>query len=154
MEATANQYLVPYIQTAPLPGQADSLHKIWLFLERNCTHMMEIAAGQEPLAAARDFLVTNDLVAARDPFQVGPITFVEIDEEKTDLSQFYSWREAPPGTVPPKEAWRHFLWVRTADSADPWGVNRLLNTIPLGPAPHTAFTVLDALFTVTPNLKT
>jgi hypothetical protein len=135
-------YLVPVLQnplSSPTPIQ-----QIWLFLERNGTHMIEISAEEEPLGAARAFLEANELSPATDPFQVGEIVFCPVDPADKDLAAFYAWREVAPGTSPLKEVWRPFLWVGEPAQADPWGVNRLMEEIPLGPAPHTAYTVLGA----------
>jgi hypothetical protein len=133
-----------------LPILVSSKHKtdlkqFWLFLERNGNHLIELDATPETaVAAARDFLETNGMQPLGDPILANDIAFVTIDPASKDLSSFYTWREVPPGTIPTKEVWRSFLWLTTDSSADPLGVNRLLEAIPLADHGHSAFSVVSS----------
>ena len=121
-------YIVPVISKQI----TDSIQQKWLFLERNGTHLIHLG-GADPM----EFLAVNDMVAASPPVVVGELVIVEIDTVKTDLSCFYTWKEAPPGSAS-KEVWRPFLW--TDDSL---GVNRCMTEVSLGP--HTALAVLTSI---------
>jgi hypothetical protein len=121
------------------------LKQFWLFLERNGNHLIELEATPETAAAAAaDFLETNGMQPLGQPILVNDIIFATIDPMSKDLSSFYTWREVPPGTIPTKEVWRSFLWLSTQESADPLGVNRLLDTIPLADHGHSAFSVVSS----------
>ncbi len=135
-------FLVPILAA---PTSRPGLDQYWIFLERNGNHLMEIPSElADPISAAVEFLTTNDLTPAFEPLQRGDYIFAPV-KKTPELSDFYCWRETPPGTTPPRECWRSFLWVSSDDNPDPWGVNALLAELPLGPAPHTAYTVLKTL---------
>jgi len=123
-----------------------NLKQIWLFLERNGTHLIQIDATDEATAihAANEFVAFNDMTAIGVPVVVGDIVFVNIDPASKDIHSFYTWKEVPAGTIPSKEAWRSFLWVSTKDNVDPLGVNRLLDSIPLAEKTHSAFSVVTS----------
>ncbi len=109
---------------------------------------MEISPTVDPGQAAAEFAEANEMTLCGEPVTADQYVFVRVDPMKTDLASFYSWKEVAPGTTPPKEAWRSFLWVQSVDNADPWGVNRLLDEIPLADAPHTAYKVLSTFLTL------
>ena len=141
-------YILPVLLD-PIPGS--SLQRIWLFLERNGSHLISlpVAEGQEPAAAAAEFLAVNELsqTAGTAPFCLGNILFVTIDPADKDLASFYSWAEVPPGTTPLKEAWRMFLWSAGGPAAeDPWGVNRLLEGTSISDQGDTVYSALTAYF--------
>lgn len=125
-------FLVPYILLPKSPG----LHVIWLFLERNGTHLIEFS-GNIP-----EFLETNELVAISTR-TVGDLTLVEI-QPNSDLASFYTWKETPPGTTPSREVWRSFLWAFSDTDEDPWGVNRQMESISMSQN-HTAYSILKTL---------
>ncbi len=132
------RYLVP-ILTSPSSGSGH-LQQIWMFLERNGTHLIELEAEEGEAAAiqaAHEFCEVNELSQVAPPFCVDAFVFVPIDPADKDLRAFYSWDETPPGTNPPCEAWRPFLWLRVAgsDEDDPWNVNGMLRSISLGDHP-------------------
>lgn len=109
---------------------------------------MEISPSVDPAQAATEFAEANEMILCGEPVIADQYVFLRVDPMKTDLVSFYSWKEVSPGTTPPKEAWRSFLWVQSTDDSDPWGVNRLLDEIPLADAPHTAYKVLSTLLTL------
>jgi hypothetical protein len=139
-------YLVPILKS---PRATPALTQFWIFLERNGTHLLELSGVTEPeaaIAAAKEFLTTNELSSAAEPFCVGDIVYAPIDPADPDLVNFYSWKEVAPGSIPIREAWRMFLWVtdpRANASPDPWGVNRLLETVRVAEPSHTIFSVLN-----------
>jgi hypothetical protein len=140
LEQRAMPFLVPIVERT-LPGSA-GLRQMWIFLERNGGHMLEIESPE----AAEAFLAENELNAGSRGIQQSPnhpgLIFVDIDSSDKDLAQFYTWREVMPGTVPSREVWRPFLWVTTETG---WDVNRLLEEVQLGPdQEHTAFKILEA----------
>lgn len=47
------------------------------------------------------------------------IVYLEVDPEKTNLSDFYTWEEALTKPTKP-ECWRRFLFVKDAEQADWW----------------------------------
>jgi hypothetical protein len=147
-------FLVP-ILTAPKATPA--LTQFWIFLERNGNHLLELPGvdGDEAaIAAATEFLAANELSAAAEPFCVGDLVFAPVDPADKDLANFYSWKEVPPGSTPPKEAWRMFLWISSPQSQDPWGVNRLLDSVQVAEEPvHTIFSVLNAFVGASETLR-
>lgn len=135
-------FLVPVLRPeTDSPG----LRRIWLFLERNGNHLIDLGRPEDPVAEARTFAETNELPLKGAPYVLGEYIFLPIDPTAKELSGFYTWREVAPGTTPPKEVWRQFLWVDSTEASDPWGVNRLMDDISLATAPHTAYSVLNTL---------
>lgn len=135
-------YIVP-ILVSPKPHT--DLKQIWMFLERNGNHLIELnTTADTAIEDAKDFLQTNDIQSLGEPFIFGDIVFVSIDPNSKDLSSFYTWREIQPGEIPSKEVWRSFLWLSHGDNGDPLGVNRLLDTIPLAEKGHSAFSVVSS----------
>jgi len=121
------------------------LTQIWLFLERNGSHLIHLEATPDTaLAAAKDFLTANELFIEGEPIIVGELVFVTIDSARTDIHSFYTWREVPIGTIPAKEVWRSFLWFSRNDNTDPLGVNYFLETISLAGSVHTVFSVITS----------
>ena len=120
-------FIVPVIS---IKRPSTDLTQIWLFLERNGSHLIQLdATPQTALTVAKDFLSANELFLKGEPIIAGELVFVTIDSEITDIQSFYTWREVPVGTVPAKEVWRSFLWFSINDNTDPLGVNQLLQTI-------------------------
>ena len=122
-------FLLPYI----LSETQSTLKMVCLFLERNGTHLIEIS----DLEAAKEFLATNDIVVEQ-LHTVGDVIYASVSTD-TDLDAFYTWKETPPGTTPTREVWRTFLWGQ-----EPWGINRQMESIPIGPS-HTVYSVLQGL---------
>ncbi len=125
-------YVIPLFSTPLSP----SIEQVWLFLERNATHLIET----EDATAAAAFAADNDIALRGPPVVVGPYVFLPVDPAATALTDFYTWRELPPAATPLKEAWRPFLWSR-----DDAGLNRFLEEIILGDElKQTAHAVLGA----------
>jgi len=122
-----------YIVPIAIRERSASVKQIWILLERNGSHLISLESGTD----AHQFADLNGLVLASEPVNAGPLTFLPVDMDRTDMSSFYSWREVVPGTVPSKEVWRQFVWV--SDSLD---VNKLLNDIVVGEPDHTVFSIL------------
>jgi hypothetical protein len=147
-----SRYLVPILRVKKASA---ALEQFWLFIERNGNSLIALEGGgegEEATAAAREFCEVNELTAAAEPFCSGPFVFVPVDPADKDLAGFYSWAETPPGTVPLREVWRPFLWVHLAsggptdsNSIDPWGVNKLLDTIQVAEG-ISVYSVLQAFF--------
>lgn len=134
-------FIVPVLYKS----RATELQQLWIFLERNGTHLIELSATAEnAVEAAKEFLTTNEMTGVGEPIVVGDLVFVEIDPASKDIASFYTWREVPPGTIPSKEVWRSFLWLSSKENSDPFGVNRLLDSISLAEPSHSAFSVLAA----------
>jgi hypothetical protein len=144
------RYLVPILQV-PSSG-SEHLQQVWMFLERNGTHLIQLDAGEDEAAAiqaANEFCEVNELSQVGAPFCADVFVFVPIDPADKDLRAFYSWDETPPGTNPPCEAWRPFLWLRVPDSDkdDPWDVNAMLRSICIGDRPSLhVYAVLQAFW--------
>jgi hypothetical protein len=135
-------YLVPVLS---IKKPNTELRQIWLFLERNGTHLIELECT--PLTAidsAKEFLAANDMKALQEPIVSNELIFVDIDPSSKELAAFYTWREVPIGTIPSKEVWRSFLWLSTKENDDPFGVNRLLDTIPLADSKYSAFSIVSS----------
>ena len=122
-------FLVPYlIRTLP-----NEIQQVWLFLERNGTHLMET----ESVEAAVAFATANGLGAGATK-QEGDLLFLQVSAAEPGLSEFYAWRDIVPGTLPLKEVWRPFLWSMNPEL----GVNAPLQEIKLAPG-HTVLSVLS-----------
>jgi hypothetical protein len=138
------RYLVPMF-VLHLKGSSDdtSFKQVWLFLERNATHFLEIPAGAGGADYALEFARENELRLAGEPVVDGPFVFLPVDPADPGLVNFYMWCEVSLGSGAegntPKEAWRPFLWS-TTDT----GVNRFLDEIILGnDLKETAYAVLS-----------
>lgn len=93
-------FIVPYML-----NKRTACTQVWLFLERNGTHLIEVGADARAFAAENGF--------SEDPtfMTVGDLLFLEVDRQRPGLEAFYSWEEVVPGTIPAKEVWRPFLWL-------------------------------------------
>lgn len=120
-------YCIPYIRLGDSAAAAPAAAtRIWLFLDKNGT-----AAIETPEEDVEEFLTENGL-AVKTLRRLGTLALAEIDAEATaDLDAFYAWSEVDPGTHPPKEVWRQFLWMEGAAAA--WGVNEYLQGITVAP---------------------
>jgi hypothetical protein len=127
-----------YILPLAVVNRSAAVKQVSALLERNGTHMISLEGG-DPIQAANEFVETNGLALTAPPFRIDNIVYVPVDPRRTDFSAFYSWREVAPGTVPPKEVWRQFVWV--ADSLD---VNTLLDQIVIGEPGLSVYRVLNA----------
>jgi len=129
-------YIVPLIVSH---RTHTDLKQIWIFLERNGSHLIQT----DSLQTAKEFLEINGMQSVGEPVVHDDLIFVAIDPLSNELSSFYTWREVPVGTIPSKEVWRPFTWLSSADKSDPFGVNQLLNTIPLAEPKHTVFSTIS-----------
>ena len=138
-------FIVPFIC---MPVRAQGLRQIWVFLERNGNHLIEIdtSTPEEAIQHAKEFTELNGFVLAEEPFCHENTVYCSISPNTPDLAHCYTWKETPPGTTPAREVWRPFLWAFSEEGVDPWGVNRLMESIGLSDHGHTAYSVLkDAL---------
>ena len=136
-------FLLPYVK---LPPREVGIQQLWLFLERNGTHLIEIdvADVSGAIQHATEFLEMNGLDLSGEIFYANDIVFCSIEPSCRTLVDCYTWAETPSGTTPAREVWRSFLWISSPDKSDPWGVNSAMTAIPLSPA-HTAHSVLQAI---------
>jgi len=122
-------YLLPFFR---IREKAPEVHMFWLFLERNGTHLIEIDSTVENgIEYAKEFSATNDIPLAKEPVCIDNIIYCEVLPDRASLSNFYTWKETPPGTTPTREVWRPFLWVVSPEGNDTWGVNSLMSSISL-----------------------
>jgi hypothetical protein len=126
-------YLVPVVVQA----WDSSLLSLWLLLERNGSHLIEVASEGD----AKTFLVENGLSKEPTLVEALPgVLFAPVSPREVDLAAFYSWREVAPGTIPAKEVWRNFLWTRQDEVL---GVNIHLNELQVSPN-HSIYQILKA----------
>jgi len=92
-------YILPYIKRELPFGP-----QIWLFLERNGTHLIEEDD-------AHSFAVENGLAHTPVFIERDDIRYLEVKPDHPGLDQFYSWGDIVPGMIPAKEVWRPFLWL-------------------------------------------
>ena len=124
-------HVVPYICTG-----SPEFRKIWLFLERNGTHLLEMNPND-----VEGFLEENGLQSL-GKYEEGGVVYSEIDAKTEGLDQFYTWSEVLPGTTPAREVWRQFLWLDESEKL--WGVNAQLEQISLSPT-HTVYSILKEI---------
>jgi len=116
-------YVIP-ILTKSLEKNVNLL-QVWMFLERNGTHAIEVNSLDE----AVDFAKENGFKILGKPVVRENIVFLMIDSSSKELSSFYTWSDIQHNQMPMKEIWRPFLWVMTSE--DLWGTNQYLNNIML-----------------------
>jgi hypothetical protein len=116
-----------------------NIMQIWMFLERNGTHAIEI----DSLEGATSFAKENGFDVLGAPVIRGDIVFLLIDPKCKELNSFYTWGEIAHNQMPMKEVWRPFLWVKAAE--DLWGTNQYLNDIMLT-GDRSVYNVVSALF--------
>ena len=126
-------FIVPYLKNG-----FKGMTQIWLFLERNGYHLIEIGGLEEAVAFAEE----NGMNGI--PRQVDDLILLPVSKE--GLADFYSWSEVAPGTIPAKELWRPFIWTSGNE-----GVNQLLESVQLGPK-HTALSILKAILSPGANI--
>ena len=114
------------------------MNQVWILLERNGSHLIEIGGLEEAVA----FTSENGLKGV--PIKAGDLILLPV--EKEGLEAFYSWGEVAPGTIPAKELWRPFLWTTGNE-----GVNPLLESVQLGPK-HTALSILITILSPATNI--
>jgi len=136
-------FLLPYVK---LPNRVDGFHQVWLFLERNGTHLIEIDSADisGAIQHATDFLALNEFTAAAEIFCDDRIVFCPIEPSCDTLAQCYTWKETPSGTTPAREVWRPFIWIASAEKTDPWGVNSAMSEISLSEN-NNAYSVLKRI---------
>lgn len=128
-------YLAPVI----LQAWDTTLSQLWIFLERNGGHLIEVASEEE----AKQFLIENELTKEPTLFtspSCPEILFTSISPNTEGLSAFYSWREVAVGSIPAKETWRNFLWTNPETLL---GVNSHLSQIQISPT-RTVYDILKA----------
>ena len=128
-------YVLPYI----LSKEKGKFKQVWLFLERNGTHLMEQEVSQ-----VDRFLEENELIGVGRK-EVGGVLYIQIDPPTEGLSNFSTWGEVQPSSIPAKEVWRSFLWLD--ESEELWGVNKHLEEIILSPSQN-AYSILNPLCSV------
>ena len=140
-------FLVPFIR---ISDKSPGLQQIWLFLERNGTNLIECEHAHTTVEGAiqyaKEFTTINGLTLDAEPYCLDNIIFCPVKKDSPELNNFYTWKETPIGTTPSREVWRAFLWAETGTGTgtDPWGVNRLMESISLSES-HTAFSVLSMI---------
>lgn len=136
-------FILPFIR---VPQLSPGLEQVWLFLERNGTHLIQSdsATPEEGILFAKEFSGLNGLVLEREPWCVNNVVFCPIKIDSPELTNFYTWKETPAGTTPPKEVWRSFLWITSKENTDPWGVNKLTESILLSES-QSVFSVLSVI---------
>jgi hypothetical protein len=136
-------YVVPFIRVSQ---RSPGLQQVWLFLERNGGHLIEIdcKTPEDAVKHASEFAEVNGFNLLAEPFCVDGVVYCPVDAATPDLTNFYTWKETPVGTTPPREVWRTFLWASSTENLDPWGVNRLMDDIKLSEQ-HTAYSVLKGV---------
>jgi len=126
-------FIVPYLIHSR-PG----MKQVWLFLERNGSHLIETGSLEEAVAFAEE----NGLKGL--PIQSDDLILLPVAKE--GLEVFYSWSEVAPGTIPAKELWRPFLWTIGNE-----GVNHLLESVQLAPK-HTTLSIIKAILSPGTNI--
>jgi hypothetical protein len=132
-------YILPFIR---LPQRAPSFHQIWLFLERNGTHLIELDVSENVVDQAKSFAEENGLILDTEPTVVSDIVYCSV-KSSPELGNFFTWQETPAGTTPPREVWRSFLWA-SLEGTDPWNLNSLMESIQLSDS-HSVYSVLSGL---------
>ena len=103
------------------------LKSCWIFLDRGGNTCLTVNTMSDVLK----FAEINGIFYNGTPRQVENIVFLDVDTEKTVLSDFYTWSET---TDPSLEVWRQFVWqLPITSDTDPWGINVHLNSLDCSP---------------------
>ena len=116
-------FVIPILAVPLQKIMAVNIVQIWMFLERNGTHAIQVDNLESALAFAKE----NEFPLVAEPYITNEIVFLFVDPKCKELASFYSWSEIHSNDIPMKEVWRPFLWVK--DSKDMWGTNQYLNDI-------------------------
>jgi hypothetical protein len=133
-----SMHIVPIVLTPVKRGTKYNLVKCSLLLERNGSGCIQVASLED----AKEFCSKNGLVLKGEPLCSKDVVFVEVDPAATILSEFYTWNEVLPSTVPMKEVWRPFVW--NDSPIDLWGTNVGLDSIDC--MPYSAGHLLNTYF--------
>ena len=119
-------FVIPVLAIPIKKVMSVNILQIWMFLERNGTHAIQV----DNLQGALEFAKENEFTIVSEPVVHNDIIFLMIDPKCKELNSFYSWGEIQPNETPMKEVWRPFLWVKAGDM---WGTNQYLNDIKVSP---------------------
>ena len=128
-------FLVPIVETIKEQKPNYTLYQFWILLERNGTHLMEVASA----TAATEFAAENNLEVMTS-HEVADCIFLKIRPTPA-LADFYTWDEVAPGTLPMRELWRPFLWTGPTDAL---GIHKPLFEIPLSAEAHSVGSILTS----------
>lgn len=109
--------------TAKFPLQC-----IWVFLSEGGTEVWQIDDSPTQALSPEDIYtehcVSNGLIGTPFYSSSKNTLFVEINKEKTNINDFYSWNDFfSKGQQPPKEldVWRPFFWLGETSDTDMFG---------------------------------
>jgi hypothetical protein len=75
-----------------------------------------------------DYCEPNDIYGLKSYVDTENQTaYIQVDPEKTNLSEFYTWEEALHHSTKP-ECWRRFYFIQDTDGADWWSPDGLTET--------------------------
>ena len=120
-------FVIPVLAVPLQKMVSVNIVQIWVFLERNGTHAIQV----EDVGEAIQFAKENGFSLIMEPIVNNNVVYLLVDPKCKELKSFYSWGEIQTNDVPMKEVWRPFLWVK--DNTDVWGTNQYLNDIKVGP---------------------
>ena len=116
--------LVPFVLTQKEPTSNYDLRKYkWLVFMSHAGR--GIWNTDEPgliseQTIQQDYLIPNGIVSSRIYIdKVAQIAWIQVNPQKTNLADFYSWEEALANTNKP-ECWRPFYFFKDAHNADWW----------------------------------
>jgi hypothetical protein len=119
--------VIPIVVTPIHKMVSVNIVQVWMFLERNGTHAIYVDSVEDALAFAKE----NGFPLLDKPIVTNDVIYLLVDSKCKELASFYSWGEIQPNSIPMKEVWRPFLWVK--DEGDVWGTNQYLNEIKVSP---------------------
>jgi hypothetical protein len=118
--------VVPYIYTQSSTDAGLKIHKINVFLSRGGSAIWQ-TDETGPLTETfiqEEYLIPNGLISRSVRLdQTKGIAWIEVDTDKTKLSDFYTWAEVlknPTIAASKPECWRPYYFFVDADQNDWW----------------------------------
>jgi hypothetical protein len=121
--------LVPYILTQK-ELEHFTITRIALFLSHGGKSIWKADTPTSTLLTKKEILdeycIPNGFVVDSISIDAqNKIAYIQVNKEKTNLSEFYTWDEAYVHAGKP-ECWRHFYFVKDKEGADWWSPKGLI----------------------------
>ena len=117
--------LVPFFLTKQIKGEF-TVWKLSLFLSHAGKSIWDEAGSFTKTIIQREFCESNDLFPKAIVVDTSKqIAYIQIDTEKTKISDFYTWEEALSKPEKP-ECWRNFYFMQDKESIFWWSPKEII----------------------------